>query len=142
MGIIELRDLIKHLNSQGTTILISSHILTELAQVSTRYGFIHEGKLLLEASNRELAERCRFAAHITVDDAAQTATVLEERLGLHDFKVVSATELRVYDQSLQPSELARALFEHGIFVSSLQQMGDNLEEFFSNLIDPRNRPAQ
>ncbi|MDR3315506.1 MAG: ATP-binding cassette domain-containing protein [Coriobacteriales bacterium] len=137
-GIVEIRDLIKRLSSEGVTILISSHILTELAQVSTRYGFIHEGKLLLEVTDRELAERCRRASHITVDDAAHAATVLEGQLGLRDFKVVSATEIRIYDQALQPAELARALFEHGIFVSGLQQLGDNLEEFFTELIDPRN----
>lgn len=53
-GIIELRNLLKRLNKErGITILISSHILTELHQLANRYGILHEGKLLQEITATE-----------------------------------------------------------------------------------------
>jgi ABC-2 type transport system ATP-binding protein len=52
MGIVEFRGILQNLNKeQGMTILISSHILTELAQVATCYGIIHNGKLVKEIDN-------------------------------------------------------------------------------------------
>src|SRR5690606_19509542 len=58
-GIVELRQLLLTLNrEQGLTILISSHILSELDQLATRYGIIHQGRLLEEVSAKELAEKC------------------------------------------------------------------------------------
>ena len=52
MGIVELRELIKKLNREkGLTILISSHFLSELNQMATRYGIIHTGKLLEQITN-------------------------------------------------------------------------------------------
>ena len=59
-GIIELRNLLKRLNKErGITILISSHILTELHQLANRYGILHEGKLLQEITATELDKRCK-----------------------------------------------------------------------------------
>ncbi|MCL2406649.1 MAG: ATP-binding cassette domain-containing protein [Defluviitaleaceae bacterium] len=46
VGIIEMRDLIKELNNRGVTMLVSSHILSELAHVINRYAIIHHGKLI------------------------------------------------------------------------------------------------
>jgi ABC-2 type transport system ATP-binding protein len=54
-GIVDIREMILHLNRDlGITFLISSHILTELALVATRYGIISRGKLLREVSAAEL----------------------------------------------------------------------------------------
>lgn len=49
-GIADLRELLLHLNEKGMTILISSHILSELAQVATRLGILHEGQIVKEIS--------------------------------------------------------------------------------------------
>ena len=59
-GIIEMRSLILKLNQErGTTILISSHILDELARVATHYGFIDNGRLIKECSSEELEAECK-----------------------------------------------------------------------------------
>ena len=68
-GIVDIRELILRLNREmGITFLISSHILTELALVATRYGIISHGKLLQEISSDELAGVCRHTAEIKVTD--------------------------------------------------------------------------
>jgi len=58
-GIKEMRDLILELNRKGTTFLISSHILTELDKVATRYGFISHGELVEEISVRDLHKKAK-----------------------------------------------------------------------------------
>src|SRR5699024_83097 len=89
MGIIELRELIMELNREkGLTVLISSHILSELHQLATRFGIIHKGVLLEELSSKELDERCRKHFRIKVDDPAKGTTVLEKNLSTINFEVM------------------------------------------------------
>lgn len=55
MGIIEIRELLRTLNQTcGITIIISSHILSELEHIATHYGFLHNGKLLREVSSSDI----------------------------------------------------------------------------------------
>lgn len=69
-GIIEIRELILKLNQQhGITILISSHILDELARLATNYGFIDGGHLLKEMSAEELEKHCRKIGNCYIDFA-------------------------------------------------------------------------
>ncbi|MDR1713024.1 MAG: ATP-binding cassette domain-containing protein [Coriobacteriales bacterium] len=133
MGIVEIREFIKQLAASGITILISSHILSELAQVATCYGFIHRGRLLLETSAAALAEHSRSSLRVLVSDAAQAALVLERSLGVHDYQVLAANELRVY-AAVEPGLLSQALFAAGITITGLEQTGASLEDFFSTLI--------
>lgn len=61
-GIIELRELLKKLvKEREVTILISSHILSELHQLATCYGFLHKGELLKQISTEELNEECNMS---------------------------------------------------------------------------------
>src|SRR5699024_12194350 len=70
MGIVELRELLKKLHREkGLTVLLSSHILSELHQLATTFGIIHKGKLLEELSSKELDEKCRQHIRIKVDDS-------------------------------------------------------------------------
>jgi ABC-2 type transport system ATP-binding protein len=54
IGIIEMRDLMKSMNERGVTLLVSSHILTELAQVAARYAVIHKGKIVKSFTQEDL----------------------------------------------------------------------------------------
>lgn len=68
-GIVEIRELILRLNNEkGITFLISSHILTELALVATKYGIISKGKMVVEISAKDLAEQCRQSTYLEVDN--------------------------------------------------------------------------
>lgn len=76
-GIVEIRELILHLNrDMGITFLISSHILTELALVATRYGIISRGRLLQEISATELERVCRHTTEIKTTDRMALVTLL------------------------------------------------------------------
>ena len=67
-GIAEIRNLILKINSEnGTTIIISSHILSELSKVASRYGIIEQGKLIYENSCKELERECA-AQNMSLED--------------------------------------------------------------------------
>jgi len=134
LGIIEMRDLMKRLNEQGITLLISSHILAELAQVATRYAIIHQGRLVREITQEQLREECKRALTVTVDDVAKAVVILETELNIRDYKQVSANELRVYEYLDNPAEINLRLSTGGVRVFSLFEIGDSLEDFYARII--------
>ncbi|MCL2569435.1 MAG: ABC transporter ATP-binding protein [Oscillospiraceae bacterium] len=133
-GIVETRDLIKRLNQEGITILISSHILTELAQVANKYAIIHHGRLIKTLTQEQLHTECKRAMAVTVDDAAKAAVVLETALGIRDYKQVSGNELRIYEYLHDPAELSFQLNHAGVRVASIHEVGDSLEEYYIKMI--------
>ncbi|MCL2426068.1 MAG: ATP-binding cassette domain-containing protein, partial [Oscillospiraceae bacterium] len=133
-GIVETRDLIKRLNQEGITILISSHILAELAQVANKYAIIHNGRLIKTLTEAQLHDECKRALSITVDDAAKAITVIETVLNIRDYKQVSQNELRVYEYLDDSAELSFQLNQAGVRVSSIQLVGDSLEDYYTKLI--------
>ena len=133
-GIIEMRDLIKRLSKEGITILISSHLLTELAQMANKYAIIHHGCLIKSLTAEQLNEECRKALAVTVDDADKAAVLLETELGIKDYKQVSANELRIYGYTNDPADVTVKLSQKGVRVSSIGEVGDSLEDYYTNII--------
>ena len=134
-GIVEFRELLLQLNRERqTTILISSHILSELSTLATHYAFIEQGRVLESISANHLREKCRECLELTVDDTAKTARVLEEQLGTRDFEVLPHSRLRLYTFLDQPQTVNRVLLEHGVGLISVQQQDSNLEDYFLSLI--------
>jgi len=135
MGIVEMRNMIKKLNQDyGITILISSHILKELYLVANRYGIINEGKLIKELSQDELNDECQKSLLISVDDTAKAAVVIETVLKTNRFKLISQNEIKLYAYLDNPSEVSYQLITAGIRVSSINEVGDNLEDYFVQLV--------
>ena len=133
-GIIAMRDLMKRLNQEGITLLISSHMLSELAQVATKYAIIHKGQLIKSLSKEQLQEECKRALAVTVDDAAKAAATLETVLGTRNYKQISGNELRLYEYLDDPAEVTFRLNQAGIRVASIQEVGDSLEEYYTTVI--------
>ena len=123
-GIVEFRNLL----------LISSHILSELANLATCYGFIDHGVVLEQISAARLSEKCRACLELRVDDTARAARVLEEEMGSRDFEVLSPSVIRLYSHLDQPGEVTRALVGAGVGLSAVEPQGANLEDYFLSLI--------
>jgi len=135
MGIVEMRNILKKLNQDyGITIMISSHILKELYLVANRYGIINEGKLIKELSQDELNDECQKSLLISVDDTAKAAVVIETVLKTNKFKLISQNEIKLYAYLDNPSEVSYQLITAGIRVSSINEVGDNLEDYFVQLV--------
>lgn len=135
MGIAEFRNIIMRLNKEyNTTILISSHILGELSQIATVYGFINSGELVEQISAKELAQKCQSRLTVKVDDTAKASVVLEKQLSCKDYEVTENGILYIGQFMDNPKMLNEAFVRNGIGVSHLSVSGLSLEEYFINLV--------
>ena len=134
-GIVEFRNLLLDLNRQREiTILISSHILTELSNVATHYGFLDNGHMLEQISAQRLREKCRACVQLTVDDAGRAALVLEQELGTRDYEVLPGGVIRLYAWLDRPQAVTAALVVAGIALCGVESKNADLEDYFLGLI--------
>ena len=134
-GIVEFRNLLLSLNrDRQVTILISSHILPELANLATHYGFIDKGRMLEQISAKALSEKCRASLELSVDDAAKATQVLEQALGARDYEVLSGNVIRLYCHLDEPARVTHTLVSGGVALRSIAQKGANLEDYFLAMI--------
>ncbi|PLR71063.1 ABC transporter ATP-binding protein [Bacillus sp. UMB0728] len=135
MGVVEIRELLKKLNREyGITILISSHILSELHLLATHYGIIHKGELLEQLSAKELQEKCQQYLHIKVDDPSKAATIIESRLSAHDFEVMPEGTIKLFTSVDAPRKVSKMLTDEGLIIEEFMPMGEDLETYFTNRI--------
>lgn len=135
MGVVEVRELLKKLNREyGITILISSHILSELHLLATHYGIIHEGELLEQLSAKELNEKCQQYLHIKVDDRNKVATVIENHFSTQEFEVMPDGTIRLFAYVDVPGEVSKILTSEGLVIEEFMPMGEDLETYFSHRI--------
>ncbi|HEX3043954.1 MAG TPA: ABC transporter ATP-binding protein [Bacillota bacterium] len=131
VGIKEVRRLFLDLaRRRGITFLISSHLLSEIEQVATRIGIIHQGRLLEEIDYETLQKKTRRYLEIKVDDGQRAAYILEQKLGLTDYLVAGSGALRLYECLEQPAQVNFTLAQNGIGVKEIVLSGDSLEDYF------------
>lgn len=134
-GIVEFRNLLLELNQRcQTTILISSHILSELSNVATCYGFLDRGHMLEQISAVALTEKCRACLELRVDDAAKASLLLERELGTRDYEVLPGGVIRLYDCLDRPHLVNAALVGGGVALFGAESKNMNLEDYFLGLI--------
>jgi ABC-2 type transport system ATP-binding protein len=134
-GIKEIRSLIKNLNKKyGTTILISSHILAEIELIADTVGIIKNGKILKEVSMDTVHEYNREYIELEVSDLSKTGYLIEEKLGIKNYKIVSKNKMRIYDVDKKQNTISRLLIENGIELESIGKKESTLEEYFLKLI--------
>ncbi|WP_217596395.1 ATP-binding cassette domain-containing protein [Cohnella sp. GbtcB17] len=135
MGVVEMRDLLTKLNREmGITILISSHILSELHLLATHYGIIHKGKLLEQLTSRELQEKCRQFIHIKVDCPERAAAAIERELATTAFEVTNDGVIRLFDHLNRPAAVSSMLVGEGLALEQFMPMGEDLESYFTTRI--------
>lgn len=131
-GIIEIRELILKLNREHQiTVLISSHILDELAKLATHYGFIDNGRIVKEISAEELEAACRKCMRLEVTSVKTLARVLDG-MGV-EYQILSDTQADVYAK-LNVSQLTLALAGQGCEVLSIEERDESLESYYVNLV--------
>ena len=97
-GIRNVREMILEKHKQGTTFIISSHILGELSKIATKYGIINEGKLVEESTADELKEKCTSKINLITDNPSGPAAVIEQ-LGMSSYKVYDGGRTEIYELS-------------------------------------------
>ncbi|GGG69336.1 ABC transporter ATP-binding protein [Paenibacillus radicis (ex Gao et al. 2016)] len=134
IGIAEVRDFIKNLSvERGKTILISSHILSEISLLADDIGIIDHGVLLEESSMSELEKKNRKYILLQVSDIPKASLILERQFHLKDYSVQDDHTLRLYDTALDMGEINKALVTQNITVISSQLCNDTLEDYFKKI---------
>lgn len=132
-GIAELRDLLIDLNQKdGITVLISSHILSELEKIASCYGFISHGKIIEEITASELQSRCRKSLMIKVDKIAETEQILKAH-NIADYKVSSNGEINIFE-NLKVNDIVAELNAANVTILSINSSEESVEEYYLNLI--------
>lgn len=135
MGVVEIRELLKKLNREyGITILISSHILSELHLLATHYGIIHEGELLEQLSAKELNEKCQQYLHIKVDNPNKAVNVIERHFSTQNFEVMPDGSIKLFAFVDVPGVVSKALTNEGLIIEEFMPMGEDLETYFTKVI--------
>ena len=132
-GIAELRELLIELNQkEGITVLISSHILSELEKIASCYGFISHGKLLEEITAEGLQAKCRKSVNVKVSDVAKTEAILY-KLNIKDYKAFPSGDVKIYE-NIAINDFVVALSNEGITVLGINSQEESVEEYYLNLI--------
>ena len=138
-GIVEVRQLIKRLQEEwGVTVLISSHLLSELSELCTDFSIISHGNLIENLSREELLVKCRNHIALRTDDIDRTAAVLEDRLSIADYKVVHGEEIHIFEQLGEIRRISKTLTDSGLIITKLNEEGQNLEEYYLEKVGGRN----
>ena len=134
-GIIEIRKLLLKLNQEkNVTILISSHILTELENIATDYGFLNKGKLIEQITAEDLKEKCHSYLEIKVTDAAAYTALLEKEMCCTDYKVLPGGIVHILKHVENVSDYSALAVKHGIGLLSFEMKEINLENYYMSLI--------
>lgn len=134
IGIAEVRDFIRELcDARGKTILISSHILSEISLLADDVGIIDHGTLLEEESLKELEEKNEKYIHFCVSEAQKAAQIITRAFRSNNFRLADGNNLYLYDTDLPVASLTRAFVEAGIDVQEAHLCEDTLEDYFKRI---------
>lgn len=134
IGIAEVRNFIKNLSvERGKTILISSHILSEISLLADDIGIIDHGVLLEESSMEELEKKNRKYIQLQVSDIPKASLILERQFHVTDYAVQDEHNLRLYDTALDMAAINKALVVQDVAVISSQICNDTLEDYFKQI---------
>ena len=137
-GIFDMREVFVKLNRElGVTILVSSHILSELGKFATEFYIMDKGKILERVTAEQLQEAASKRVRLKVDDAEKTAEALKQ---YGKTSVSESGEVDLY-ADVPVTEVMLTLAQQGITVLGVQQTTDELEEYYINLIK-RERQAK
>jgi ABC-2 type transport system ATP-binding protein len=127
-GTREIRNLVRELAGEGSTVFLSSHLLSEVEQLCTHVGIISVGKMVAQGSVEELRGRGEAMLRVETDDAPGAAKVLD-RLGLEAITVTGEVVSAQLDGQ-RPEECNRELVLAGVGVRSLTTDRRSLEDAF------------
>lgn len=134
-GIIEIRNLLLKLNREkNITILISSHILLELENIATCYGFLDRGVILEQISAEELRGKCTDYLVLQVTDVPKYTSLLESKLNCNSFKVLPENQIHIMEAVDNPEDYSALAITNGIGLLSMETKRVSLENYYMNLI--------
>ena len=139
VGISELREIIKKLNEEGVTFLICSHILSELSQIATKFGIVHNGHFVKELTKEELLE-------LTSDKIIVETTQPEKLNTFLTNKKLPFCEngniFEIEDKNAKVNDLVAAIVKNKIIIEAIYKKKVSLEEVFLDILNNKEEVAQ
>ncbi len=135
IGIKEIRDTLKRLNEEEKiTILVSSHILSELYLLANHFCFIDKGRIIKDISKEELDLECSKCIVIKTNDVKKATVILEQELKTTNYKVIDDIEIRLYDYLENSAKVNKTLLTNDVEITAIYESGISLEDYFNSLI--------
>ncbi|MED4081410.1 ABC transporter ATP-binding protein [Halalkalibacterium halodurans] len=143
VGIKEIRQLFQTLcNEYGVTILISSHILSEIEQIADTVGVIRNGMLVAEVALGDIRSQQTEYIELLTYDARKALYVLDNELGLKNVKLMDQSLIRIYDHHLTQNQLSKTLISNDVNIEAIARKNHSLEDYFMNLIEGDENSAE
>ncbi len=135
-GIKQIRDFLHMLCKEyGTTIMISSHILSEVESLADTVGLLNHGKLVKELPMWEIQEMNLSYVELVTNDVKRAAYTITDHLHITNFKAMDGKTIRIYDQTTPVEELSRQLVLNDVSIESLSKRNESLEDFFLKMTE-------
>jgi ABC-2 type transport system ATP-binding protein len=135
-GIVQIRQFLKDLvKNHNTTILISSHILSEISNVATRIGIIHNGRLIKEINTNELEHHIIKKLCINTSDNSNALEILKEKynaLSINGSGIIETGDPKAINR---PEEISSHLCNKGLPPKMLHVYEEDLEAYFLRVIN-------
>lgn len=133
IGIAEVRDLIKSLKENGTTILISSHILPELENLADRIGIINDGNLIDEINLEEWNSHNEFGVKIYVDKTQKAINLLSKN-GVNSEQMATFNKgIIIKNENVKVSDLNKIFIKNDFEVNGIIEEKITLEDYFKKV---------
>lgn len=135
-SIANIRNMLLEKSSKKTTMLISSHILSELYKVCNKFAFINDGKILDVIYKKTLKEKTSDILIIKTNDNPRAVVALD-KLKYSNYKVNNDGEIVVYN-AVSVEDISNELAKENITILELKRNERSLESYYLNLIGEKN----
>ncbi|MCI9078562.1 MAG: ATP-binding cassette domain-containing protein [Lachnospiraceae bacterium] len=130
-GMKQIRDLLEMLCTEyGITVILSSHILSEVESIADTIGVISHGVLKKEVTMKEISEMSLAYIELSVINTKRASYVLADKSGLDNFKIVEDGKIRIYDYNVSVQELSKVLALNDVEIVAIGKKAESLEDYF------------
>lgn len=136
-GIQEVRDLLKKLASQGTTVFVSSHLLSELEIISEYIVMLRKGEVVFSGSMQELLAQQQPVILVKTENESDLEKIVEMAKSDGHKTVIRSGVAHIEGPAQWSGTLNRKAFESGILITQLSPQLPNLEETFFDMTGDR-----
>lgn len=134
-GIIQVRELLLQLaKDDQLTILVSSHILSELEHLATRFVIIEKGEKIEAFTKEELQEKIQSYYELKVSEPDRAVVLIKEAFNTTNIEQDGTDGIKIFDLTISSADIADLLVHNGIRLSHLTRKTHLLETVFLDLI--------
>lgn len=134
-GIVEIRNMLLKLNKEEhITIVISSHLLSELSLLCTDYLFVNKGQIIKKISAPDLEKECRQYLHLHTDNDEMAVAILADKLGIQKFDAGKKGEIRISERMDEARLISKTLSDNGVIPTEIFVKEVTLEKYYMDLV--------